>query len=159
MITSLVNSILSSPISKDKYKCLLTALESTSLSDQTNGANGLWRCAIESGLPLRYLTPPVTSCIYSGCKGNTTGELVKHHNSTIATVFTLDGPQPASKQLLKCGWCACIYGYSMYGYKTGEGERYYDTQRELIEVSDNVFVTVVYLTFFAISGKLIYPMS
>ena len=140
VIASLVNGALSSsanPISEEKCSCLLTALESTSLSNPISEAGGLWHCAIESGLPVHYLTPPVTSCIRTGCVG--TGELIKHHDPITATVFTLSGPEPASKQLLKCGRCACIYGYSMYGYKTREGEQYYDTQRQLIEVSDNVF--------------------
>ena len=140
VITSLVNGALSSnPISEEKCNCLLAALESTSLSNPISAAGGLWHCAVESGLPIHYLTPPVKSCIRPGCVG--TGELIKHHDPITATVFTISGPEPASKQLLKCGRCACIYGYSMYGYKTRahEGERYYDTQRQLIEVSDNVF--------------------
>ena len=56
-----------------------------------------------------------------------------------ATIFTLQGPKTAKKQLLKCAKCSTIYGYSMYGHKTSEGERYYTNQRLFVEVSDTTF--------------------
>ena len=83
-----------------------------------------------------YLAPPVGNCIQEGCFN---GKLVSHHGPVDATIFTLQGPKTAKKQSLKCAKCSTIYGYSMYGHKTSEGERYYTNQRLFVEVSDTTF--------------------
>ena len=88
----------------------------------------------------RSLSPPVSCCINEKCHmQGKFGSLVKHHDPTTVTVYTLAGPEVAMKQALKCKGCSFIYNYSMYGKKLTEGERYYSTERDLLEVSDTSY--------------------
>jgi len=45
----------------------------------------------------------------------------------------------------------CVYSYNKYGKKKMEGERFYDTERELVKVTDIVYVTTrmysMYISF------------
>ena len=62
----------------------------------------------------RSLSPPVSCCINEKChKQGKFGSLVKHHDPTTVTVYTLAGPEVALKQALKCKGCSFIYNYSM----------------------------------------------
>ena len=73
-----------------------------------------------------FLAPPVSRCIVPECHGES---LYRHHPVVTVTVFTLNGPTPATKCSLKCGKCATIYNYSMYGKKRTEGEVYHSASR------------------------------
>ena len=76
------------------------------------------------------LSPPVSCCTNEKCHmQGKFGSLVKHHDPTTVTVYTLaDGPEVALKQALKCKGWSFIYNYSMYGRKLTEGECYYSTE-------------------------------
>ena len=88
----------------------------------------------------RSLSPPVSCCINEKCHmQGKFGSLVRHHDPTTVTVYTLAGPEVALKQALKCKGCSYIYNYSMYGKKLTEGEHYYSTERDLLEVSDTSY--------------------
>ena len=87
-----------------------------------------------------YIAPPVTYCLNTSCPRR--GELyslVIHHSEVDAVVWDVEGPIPATKVSLKCKHCATIYNYSKYGNKTTGGERFYEQERPLIEVSDVTF--------------------
>lgn len=97
----------------------------------------------------RSLSPPVSCCINEKCHmQGKFGSLVKHHDPTTVTVYTLAGPEVAMKQALKCKGCSFIYNYSMYGKKLTEGERYYSTERDLLEVSDTSYCERELFEFF-----------
>lgn len=85
-----------------------------------------------------FLAPPTSSCLNERCKnfGNP-HSLYQHHSPVTVSVFTLDrGPKPATKFSLKCRECSTIYNYNSFGKKKTEGERFYDTVRDYVEVSD-----------------------
>ena len=87
-----------------------------------------------------YIAPPVTYCINASCPRR--GELcslVVHHSDVDAVLWEIHGPIPATKVSLKCKHCATIYNYSKYGNKATDGERFYEQERPLIEVSDVTF--------------------
>lgn len=86
------------------------------------------------------LSPPNDVCINMGCsiKGKE-GSLMKNHEPTVVTVFTLGGPVVAHKFTLRCARCSTIYNYSMFGKKRTDGECYYSHRRNLIEISDSVY--------------------
>lgn len=95
---------------------------------------------MNTGQPVIFLMPPVGACINTSCKlyGEETS-LKVHHKPVTVTVYDLDGPRPALKQALKCKDCARIYNYEKYGNKQNEGDKYYEQQRELIEISHLVY--------------------
>ena len=87
-----------------------------------------------------YLAPPVKACIQPKCSMHgRPGSLYSPHPPIQATVFTLSGPVPATKISLRCKGCSTIYNYNKYGKKNTEGERLYDCQRDLVEVTDVVY--------------------
>ena len=94
--------------------------------------------SISSGVAFTaFVTPPVTQCIVPQCTGYVrSGSLLRHHPPATVTVFRTCGPIPATKINLKCKFCHTVYNYSMYGKRNTEGERYYDNEREFVEVSD-----------------------
>ena len=117
VIMASVNQVLTSDhsITEEKCEALLKALDSSTMAGSLKIG--------ENRSTVTYLTPPVSTCIQEACGSN--GRLVKHHDPVDATIFTLQGPKSAKKQLLKCTKCVTIYGYSMYGHKTTDGEQYY----------------------------------
>ena len=87
-----------------------------------------------------YIAPPVTSCINPSCRRRgELGSLGVHHSEVDAVLWDICGPIPATKVSLKCKNCATIYNYSKYGNKTADGERFYEDERPLIEVSNVTF--------------------
>ena len=62
-----------------------------------------------------------------------------HHKEVDATVFDINGPLPATKVSLRCTKCSTNYNYSKYGRCSNEGEKFYEKDRELIEVTDVAF--------------------
>ena len=86
-----------------------------------------------------FLVPPVSCCINQECR-HYSKSLYRHHPPTAVTVFTLNGPIPATKINLKCRDCNTIYNYSMYGQKSSNGEQSYEgSPRNYIEVTDEVY--------------------
>lgn len=84
-----------------------------------------------------FLAPPTSSCLNRTCKNfNCPGSLYQHHPPITVSLFTFEGPQPATKISLKCRGCSTIYNYNMFGNKKSEGERFYDAAREYVEISD-----------------------
>ena len=55
-----------------------------------------------------FLVPPVSCCINQECR-HYSKSLYRHHPPTAVTVFTLNGPIPATKINLKCCDCNTIY--------------------------------------------------
>lgn len=86
----------------------------------------------------QVLLPPVEVCINGQCIPKSAA-LCFVRQPVSVTVYTLIGPQRALKVSLKCSCCNTIYNYSTYGRKRSVGERLYEHQRELVEVSDTVF--------------------
>lgn len=84
-----------------------------------------------------FLGPPTKHCLNSTCDRH---QLSTYSAPTNVTVFTANGPRPATKLVLKCSKCNTNYGYSKYGNKLITGERYYAESRQLVEASDVVFV-------------------
>ena len=84
-----------------------------------------------------FLGPPTTKCFNVKCHGKS---LSLYNTPTNVTIFTLNGPRPGSKVILKCSHCNTNYGYSKYGNKLTSGERFYENHRQFIEASDVVFV-------------------
>ena len=117
-------------------------LQQCSFSQHPVSAHASWPCLrllseSTGNAYTAFLAPPVVHCINHACKlFETANSLERHHPPTTVTLFTFDGPVPATKVCLKCKSCSTIYNYSMYGKKKTEGERYYDTPREFIEMSD-----------------------
>ena len=143
IITSLINQVLSNPVTEIQCSALLNALKTSSLKDHVASSSDgslLWSTALASGQPVKFLTPPVSTCRNVACKlFNMDGSLSAHHDPTQATIYTLDGQVPAQKVSLRCKNCGWIYGYSMYGRKQHGGMSYHDSERSLIEVTDTIF--------------------
>lgn len=87
-----------------------------------------------------FLAPPTSACLVECCqKFGIPDSLYQHHPPTTVSVFTLEGPQPATKICLKCRECGTIYNYNSFGKKKSEGERFYDAVRDFVEVSDMTY--------------------
>ena len=84
-----------------------------------------------------FLAPPVMHCVNPMCEGRKLGT---SNDPVNVTLFTIDGPRPASKISLKCGKCNANYGYSKYGNKYSCGDRFYNEERPYVEASDVVFL-------------------
>lgn len=84
-----------------------------------------------------FLAPPTSSCLIQQCpRFGDPDSLYQHHPPTTVSVFTFEGPKPATKVCLKCRECNTIYNYNSFGKKKSEGERFYNNVREYVEVSD-----------------------
>ena len=88
---------------------------------------------------MAFLSPPVSTCINPACNG--VGTLRLNHHDIDVVIFDMKGPNPATKLSLKCTSCAMIYNYSKYGNKNQGGEKFYESEREYIEVTDVVYVS------------------
>lgn len=89
---------------------------------------------------MAFLIPPVNSCINEKCRYyGQTRSLCISHNPTTVTVFKLTGAVAGTKVCYKCWKCETNYNYAMYGNKTKDGECFYDTARDLVEISDTVY--------------------
>ncbi len=110
-------------------------------SDTNQGSSSAAAIAGNHTRHRRFLSPPVSTCINTDCRiHGSNGSLTKNHDPiTVITVYTLSGPEVALKHTLKCRACSFIYNYSTYGRKTTEGVPYYDSDRDLIEVSDATY--------------------
>ncbi len=109
-------------------------------SDTNQGSSSVAAVARNHTRHRRFLSPPVFTCINTDCRiRGSNGSLTKNHDPITVTVYTLSGPEVALKHTLKCRACSFIYNYSTYGRKSDEGERYYDSCRDLIEVSDTTY--------------------
>ena len=78
------------------------------------------------------LVPPTSTCFQCG------KTLVSYHSCTVK-LYTFEGVTEKQKVTLRCNECKVIYNYSQYGDKHNLGFRYYDYQRENVEVNDCVF--------------------
>ena len=89
-----------------------------------------------------FLSPPVLTCINPSCRiSGHMNSLSPNHAPVDVVVFDVDGPTLASKISLKCKCCNTIYNYNKYGKKKKDGECFYEVERELVEVTDVVYVT------------------
>ncbi len=96
--------------------------------------------AHSAGTCHRLLSLPVFTCINPECHLQGKDDaLIKHHDPITVTIYMLLGPEVARKHTLKCKGCSFIYNYSTYGRKMTEGERYYASDRDVIEVSDTTY--------------------
>ena len=139
LITDMVNHSIEKSVTTKQCEIYINILEQTSLGMESD-TDMLNHYSMSTGQPTRFLIPPVTTCINNCC--SLFGEeksLVQHHFPVKVTLFDLSGPIPGTKQSLKCKSCGFIYNYTMYGNKQGKGEKYYDKEREFIEVTDSVF--------------------
>jgi hypothetical protein len=84
-----------------------------------------------------FLAPPTSSCLNQCCQRyGDPDSLYQHHPPSTVSIFTFEGPKPATKICLKCRGCSTIYNYNSFGRKNAEGERFYNDVREYIEVTD-----------------------
>lgn len=135
-LASLVNFALSKDVGSGAAKNLVNIVDKSSLSKERD-SDILSRYMMTTGQPVTFFTPPVSTCINSACSlCGVQNSLSAHHGEAMVTVYTLEGPRPGLKQALKCRSCSCIYNYSKYGWKRSEGERYYNIERDYIEVTD-----------------------
>ena len=81
-----------------------------------------------------FLAPPVCHCINAECQDSHSRKFLQmHHKPITVTLFTMNGPVPATKIAYRCRQCSTNYNYTMYGSKFSEGKRFY------IEITDEVF--------------------
>ncbi len=122
-----------------QLKAVSTALVQCSDYYQHESSTEAYRAqlSIATGVAVTaFIAPPVKHCIDTDCaRYNTNGSLYRHHPPTTVTIFTMEGPVAATKVNLKCRCCGTIYNYAMYGKKKSEGERFYEVERELVEVT------------------------
>lgn len=93
-----------------------------------------------------FISPPVSVCLNPVCDRN---PLSLYTEPVKVTVFDIDGPHPGTKVCLRCPKCATNYNHTMFGNKRQTGERFYDLQRDYIEVSDVIYVSRTIHNLFA----------
>ena len=76
--------------------------------------------------------PPTRECIT--CQRR----LVSYHTTNVM-YYRCSGVLVATKISLRCQECGLLYNYAQYGNKTSTGFRFYETERDAIEVTDGVF--------------------
>ena len=103
---------------------------------------------------MKFIGPPATSCTQSSCSYKSSS-LTIHNDPVNVTVFTHSGPIPATNVSLWCQKCMTNYNYSMFGNKQGNGEMYYEKERPLVEISDNVFIDRAMYQFFCVLRYII----
>lgn len=81
-----------------------------------------------------FLGPPTIQCLHCA------SPLQANHQPTTAICFTLSGPLPAQKIILRCKNCDINYRYETYGGGVIGGYRYYDTCREYIAASNAIYI-------------------
>ena len=91
------------------------------------------QCALRSSFATpTLLLPPIGTCIQ--CSKT----LVSNHTCKVK-LYTFEGAVEKEKMTLRCNECHLIYNYSQCGNKHGVGFRYYENQRDYVEVNDCVF--------------------
>ena len=76
--------------------------------------------------------PPTRECII--CQRR----LVSYHTTDVI-YYRCTGVLEAKKISLRCLDYSMIYNYAQYGNKAGTGFRFYDSEREAVEVTDGIF--------------------
>lgn len=96
-----------------------------------------------------FLAPPVSWCINPTCiRCGQANSLSTNHDPIDVVVFDFDGPLLGLKVCLKCKSCSTIYNYSKFGKKYTDGERFYEKERDLIEITDRVYATKSLYSFY-----------
>jgi hypothetical protein len=85
-----------------------------------------------SALCSSLFAPPTRECIT--CQRR----LVSYHTTNVM-YYRCSGVLVATKISLRCQECGLLYNYAQYGNKTSTGFRFYETERDAIEVTDGVF--------------------
>ena len=94
----------------------------------------LWEATTKFGVPTNmFLCPPLSNCIH--CDAS----LQIHHEPTVVTCYTWDGPIPALKLTLRCKPCNLNYRYEQYGNST-DGYRYYSQTQPMVMASQVAYV-------------------
>ena len=83
----------------------------------------------------KFLSPPLQCCL------NCSEGVTMHNPPSNPTLFTLEGPIPASKITLECKDCGISYGIGRYADKTGL--QYYpkSVAVDLIEVTNTTYMS------------------
>ncbi len=86
------------------------------------------------GAPKHHLllAPPTRSCLECG------KDLTTYHTCEVK-YYSLQGFATVDKLSLRCQDCGLLYNYSQYGNKHTLGFRYYDVERDSVEVNDCVY--------------------
>ena len=107
-------------------------------SDETDAAATLLlhRPDVAGKFPMKssvspILSPPVHNCI----KCNK--PLTSSHRTNVV-VYTMSGASEGQKYTQRCKGCNLMYRYAHFGNST-DGFTYYDTARDLVEVSDTMY--------------------
>jgi hypothetical protein len=87
-----------------------------------------------------FVSPPVNTCIISGCPLQNVPDSLYVHNKAIGvTIFDITGVRPGVKVSLRCKRCSTNYNYNYYG--KASAKQLYPGRTELIELSDVSYVT------------------
>lgn len=125
------------------------SLHSSEMVSNTYSEGSLPQSASPLAKVQLILTPPNDTCINLECSHQGKRcSLIKNHNPTFVTVFTLSGPIVGQKFTLRCSGCSTIYNYSQFGKKHTDGECYYSCRRDLIEISDTIYAERELYNFF-----------
>ena len=117
--------------------------------------NILWKATTKLGQPTNlYLCPPVNNCLH--CSKS----LQIHHEPTIVTCYTWDGPIPAIKLTLRCKPCNLSYRYEQYGNST-DGYSYYSEPQPMVQASQVAYVDRTCCALMTSAGyvKLLYVIE
>lgn len=137
-IKNIVTSALRDEINLADDSVVSVLVKILDVSPEYDTTTVLHTLSYESGTAYTaFLAPPTLWCVNECCLRY--GEqdcLYQHHPPTTVSLFTIEGPKPATKVCLKCRECSTIYNYNSFGKKKSEGERLYSEAREYVELSD-----------------------
>ena len=87
-----------------------------------------------------FLVCQLETCIVDGCDGRLFGE---KSDTTSCTLFTLSGPVPAIKSVLKCRNCGIRYGIDKYHLPNGSSKFYPDGyNQKFVSASNKVYFDI-----------------
>ena len=94
----------------------------------------LWKTTLQKGTPYNlFLSPPLDNCLLCG------SILQAHHAPTPVVCYTLNGPLPALKLILRCEGCSINYRYEQYG-NSKEGYKYYAKPQPMVHCSQLAYM-------------------
>ena len=94
----------------------------------------LWKATHDTGIAhLRFLASPTVWCLR--CRS----PLCSNNPPTNVLLYSLDGPIPASKLVLRCTRCSLNYHPEWFG-NPAEGYRYYDVMQPVVKCTQQAYM-------------------